>query len=206
MVHEMNPYAMSSPPQKANFSARLFSLAIVVYVVAWAVGFLFVAKDFGLQGAIALSSLPMILLLVSFRMRLRWDRVNAFDFFPLGFIALFVGFGVWTLIQSWYSAGYHLRPEGWVLYHPPSQEDLDWKAFGLAFAKDPAFRGLNMQHFRGVYWLSGSLKNEAELDRLLELAKLHGIKDRRLDGPYGHSISITIPNTSRAVRYDAPGY
>lgn len=187
---------------KSTIAARLFSLAIMVYIVTWAVELIFIAKVFGVHRAMLLSLIPMIPLLAAVRMQLRWQRVNALDFVPLGLVVFVACFGVYAIVQSWYVAGYHQRADGWALNQPPSQEDFDWEEFVRAFAKDPSFRGLRIKHFRGTYWLSGSLNTESDLERLIELANKHRIKDRRLDGPYVHSISITIPGTNRARRYD----
>ena len=76
-----------------------------------------------------------------------------------------------------------------------SEEDLCWSNFKYELTKDPSFRGITIRYFRSVYWVEGSLKSEADLERLIALAHACGINDRRLDGPYVHSVSITIPGT-----------
>jgi hypothetical protein len=79
-----------------------------------------------------------------------------------------------------------------------SAEDLCWVNFKQQLFKDPDFWGVRVRYFRHVYWVEGSLKSEADLERLIALARQCGIEERRLDGPYVHSVSITIPGTERA--------
>ena len=89
----------------------------------------------------------------------------------------------------------------WVNSPFQTPEEICWNQFERAIHNDPAFRELTVNYFRGVHWVKGSLNTEQDLDRLISLAEKCGIRDRPLDGPYVHSISITIPGTKRAREY-----
>jgi hypothetical protein len=84
---------------------------------------------------------------------------------------------------------------------PPTEEELCWVRFEQVARRDPAFKFLKFRYFRGVHWIEGTLKDEVELDQLIALARTCDITRERLDGPYKHSISITIPRTNRSKEY-----
>ena len=194
-----------SPTHKSTgmTTARLFSLTIAVYLTACAAEFIFIARVFGANPAMAFSLLAAIPLVVGVRMRLRWNSVNALDFVPLVLVVTFATWGNIAVVQGWYAAGLHLNPGTWTLFESPSQEDLNWKEFGREFRKDPAFKDIKIEltERKHIYWASGTLTSENDLERLVPLANKCGIPGDRLDGPYFNSVSITIPGTSRATRY-----
>lgn len=73
-------------------------------------------------------------------------------------------------------------------------EDVAWGKFKKALQKDPAFKdvSINMTKRKHIHWASGTVPSHADLDRLKLLAAECGISDRRLDGPYAHSVSLFI--------------
>jgi hypothetical protein len=186
---------------KASLGARLFSVAIGVYVIAWIAEFIFITKVFGPKNAIALSFLSVLPFLLSVYMRCRWKSLKPGDWLALVLLLAVTIEGAFLFSRGWYEAGWHYRRGEWTFFTPKSEEDRAWDEFSRVLHKEPGFRFITHRRFRGVNWLKGSLESEADLERLIELAKKCGIKDEHLDGPYQHSISITIPGTKRAKEY-----
>jgi len=184
-------------PSSTPLAARLFSAAIALYAMLCIAEFVFITREFGFKNAIALSILSLLPFLLSVSMRVRWKSVKGSDWGALALLLVAMTLATIVLVDRWYKSGWHYRPGTWTFVTPQSEEDRNWDAFLREVRKEPAFKRIKSRRFRGVNWLEGTLESMADLDRLIALARKCGINDRRLDGPYRHSISITIPGTTR---------
>ena len=164
-------------------SARLFSLTMIVYLLAWAAGFAFVDRVFGLGYAMVLSLITAFPLFVGARMRHRWPTVRARELALLAFLMIFAAGSSIGVVQNWYATGMDRR----------HAEDLQFAEFGRALSKDPLFRDIKIHLTDGknIHWVSGTVASKADLDRLNALANRCGISGR-LDGPSAYSVSIEI--------------
>ena len=187
---------------KVSLAAHLFSAAIIAYVIGWVAEFVFITRVFGLNNSIALSFISVLPFIYSVYMRSRWKSLRAGDWRLLLLVSTVSTVATSGFVNRWYESGWHYRPGTWTFNTPPSQKDLTWNEFKKELRKDPTFKNITPYDSRGVYWLEGSLKSEADLDRMITLAKKCEINRERLDGPYQHSISITIPGTNRSRTYD----
>ncbi len=177
----------------ARTSARLFSLAILGYLVAWAAGFAFISRVFGLEGAMLLSLIPVFPLIVAIRLRRRWPAVRGTDLVRL-FLLLAIASGAEVfVVRDWIDKGMDRQ----------HAEDLMWAEFGVALRRDPAFKNVEIKKSlrKDIYWVSGTVDTEADLERLRSLATRCGISRRRLDGPFQHSVSLIVDGSNR-VRTD----
>jgi hypothetical protein len=73
-----------------------------------------------------------------------------------------------------------------------------WTEFERLMRRDPAFRNvkINLTDRNHIYWASGTVSSQADLDRLRSPASRSGI-DRRIDGPFEHSASLTVKAPDR---------
>ena len=108
---------------------------------------------------------------------------------------LFARCSLWAIV-IWLGTWASLR-----ILDPPTEDDKRWAKFHREISSEPAFAKLKIESHKGVHWVTGRLQTPTELERLLAIAENCGIRDRRLDGPYKHSISIIIPGTDRAEEY-----
>jgi hypothetical protein len=166
---------------------RLMTVAPLVYLAISMAGCAFISNVFGLSGALALSLVLMPPLVVAVRLRRRWPGVRGRE---LAFLALLLAIscgGVAYVVRDWYETGMDR-------YHA---EDERWAEFERLLRRDPALRDvrINLTDRYHIYWASGTVASEAELDRLKSLASRCGI-DRRLDGPYAHSVSLTVGSSN----------
>jgi hypothetical protein len=176
-------------------------MAIIAYLIGWGVEFVYITRVFGLKNAIAISFLSVLPFILSVHMRFRRTSLNAGDWGLLIMVLAVITLATMVFVDRWYESGWHYRPGQWTFFTPPSQEDLNWDEFKKAIRKDPSFKNIKTFHprgSRGDYWLEGSLESEADLERLIALAKKCGINRERLDGPFQKSISILIPGTERS--------
>lgn len=161
----------------------LMARAILLCLAFFAAGFVFIFHEFGLSAALTLSLILAPSLVVAVRLRRRWPAVRGRElaFFALS-LAISCG-GVAYVVRDWYEAGMDR-------YHA---EDVRWAEFERRIGRDPAFRDvrINMTDRKNIYWASGTVASESELDRLKSLASRCGI-ERRLDGPFAHSVSLTV--------------
>jgi hypothetical protein len=99
--------------------------------------------------------------------------------------------GVVFVVRDWYAKGMDSR----------HAEDVRWANFERRLSEDSTFRNvkINVTDRKNVYWASGTLATEADRKRLDQLAAECGIVDRQLDGPFVHSVSLTVesPNPDR---------
>lgn len=187
--------------RKVGLAARLLSVVILVYVIGWGAEFIFISREFGFKNAIGISFLLLIPFLLIISMRRRWKLLGVGDWGLLFVVVAVAAFGTKTFQDRWYESGWHYRHGKWTFFPAPSQESLNWSEFKEEFHKDPSFKNLRVHRPKGSkddYWLEGTLESEADLVRLIALAKKCRINRDRLDGPYYKSISILIPGTERS--------
>jgi hypothetical protein len=166
-----------------NAPVRPFTIILMVYFLVCGVGFAFVARVFGLEGAMVLSLIPALPLVVAVRMRCRWDTVKNKEFAFLAVLLIVAIGGVIGVVRNWYETGMDHR----------HAEDVKYAEFGRELLRDPSFRDLKINAgLKNVHWVSGTVASEADLARLYSLAARHGIADRRLDGPYQYRVTIKI--------------
>lgn len=163
---------------------RLLTALILVYLIAWAAGFVLACRAFGLGGAMLLSMIPSLPLVVAARLRRRWPAVRGREFALLTVLLVVALGGVAGVVRSWYDAG----------THRDHAEDVMYEEFGRRLRGDPAFRHVVIEFSprKHIYWVSGTVATRADLDRLGALAVRCGITRDRLDGPFAHSASLTV--------------
>ena len=189
----------TEPPIHSStpLAARLFSAAIAFYAMLCIAEFVFITREFGFKNAIALSILSLLPILLGVYMRVRWKSVKASDWGALALLLIAMTVASIAFVDRWYKSGWHYRPGTWTFLTPQSEDDRNWDAFVREMRRESAFGQLKSYRWKGVNWLEGTIQSLADLDRLTALARKCGIEDGRLDGPYQHSISITIPGTTR---------
>jgi hypothetical protein len=166
----------------SHFAAKLFSLAILVYLLIWAAGFVFVSRVFGIGNTTILFLIPALPFVVGLRMRRRWPAVRTREFAFLTLLLIVASGGVIGVVKNWYE-------NGMDRYHA---DDVKWAEFGRALRKDTTFQDLAIHLTRKHgYWVSGTVASEADLGRLNSLAIRCGITPP-LDGPFVSSVSVTI--------------
>jgi hypothetical protein len=170
-------------------AAKLFSLAILVYLLIWAVGFVFVSRVFGIGITTLLFLIPVLPLVDGLRMRRRWPVVRAREFAFLALLLIVASGCVIGVVKNWYETGMDRR----------HAEDVKWAEFGRALRQDTAFQDLEIHSSRKhTYWVSGTVASEADVRRLNWLAIGCGITPP-LDGPFVSDVSITITPAPEAV-------
>jgi hypothetical protein len=187
-----------APTQWSNYPdarawARLFSLAILAYLIAWAAGFAFVSRVFGLDDAMFLSLIPVFPLIVAIRLRRRWPAVRGTELILLLLLLTIASGGGVFVVRDWFDKGMDHR----------HAEDVQWAEFGVILRKDPAFKNVEIKKSlrKNIYWVDGVVATEADLDRLQSLATRCGISGRSLDGPFQSSVSLIVEGSNR-VRTD----
>lgn len=173
----------------AGASASLFSIAILAYFLASAVGFLYVARVFGLGGAMLLSLIPALPLVVAVRLRRRRPAVRRTELILLLALSVVASGGGIFVVRDWFDKGLDSRRD----------EDLRWAEFGSALRRDPAFKNVDIKKSlrKDIYWVSGTVATEADLNRLQSLATRFGISRPSLDGPYQSSVSLIVKGSNR---------
>jgi len=91
--------------------------------------------------------------------------------------------GIVLVVRDWYAKGMDER----------HAEDVKWAEFERLVRRDAAFQDvkINLTRRKHIYWASGTVASEADLDRLKSLASRCGI-ERNIDGPFAHSVSVTV--------------
>ncbi len=167
----------------AKASARLLSLVILVGLIAWAGGFVFVFRVFGLGSAMLLSLVLAFPLIVAVRMRRRWPAVRGAEFVLLSILSAVASGGGAFVVWDWFDKGMDQDHAAYLKY----------AKLGRRLSMDPAFRHVeaHLAGRRGIYWVSGEVASKADLDRLIALARQCGITGP-IDGPYAQSVSVTV--------------
>ena len=186
-----------------------FFMAMIVYLIGCIAEFIFLTQQFGLKPAFVLSLISALPLAIAFYMWHRWNsiRKTSFDWLSLALVVT-VAATAWTCTENIKRSYNHNVHHGaqWTFFRPRDPGEVSWEKFGQELRKDPAFQNVKvvLTERKHIHYVSGTLKSESDLDRLKALAQKCGIFPRDLDGPYAHSISITIPGTTRATRYETP--
>lgn len=188
-----SPHAVSTAP--ANARAALGPRILVVIGFVWLAlliaSFVYVSRTFGMAPGIAWSvmlALPVVAL-VRMVWRMVWRMVGrgpAVRVREYVFLAILVAcvLSLWVfVVQGAYANGAHLI----------HAEDVRWSTFERRFSQDPAFRFIQIHKTerKNIHWASGTVATEADLARLKGLAVECGIEGG-IDGPYAHSVSVTI--------------
>lgn len=108
--------------RKRGILERLLICLITVYLLAWAAGFVFVARDFGVANAMGLSLVATVPFLAAVRMYRQRVTINALDFVPLLLVVAIAICGMTAVVQGWYRAGLHLRLDGFLRF--PAEEQF----------------------------------------------------------------------------------
>lgn len=165
---------------------RLWSLAVAIAAGLSLVvgGFAFASTTFGSGSAVGLSLLLILPLAAGVRLCCQWPAVRGRDLGVVALLFCVVSGGGMLVVRDWYR-------DGIDLYHA---EDLRWAEFERRFRQDRAFADVQVHKTerKEIHWASGSVASQTDLDRLITLAAECGIKDRRLDGPYVHSVSLRV--------------
>lgn len=162
----------------------LFSGAIVVLLVAFTCVFVAACREFPPWVAV-LVSVPLTLpILVVVRLRCRWHAVSRKDVATL-VVLLLAAMGVSASVAR------EARRNFWNKYHT---DDLRWAEFERRFRQDAAFREVRACKTvrKNIHWAEGKVDGENDLIRLRALAVECGITRERLDGPYAHSVSLSV--------------
>ena len=160
------------------------SAAVLASAVLLVGGFAFIYRDFGLRGAAVLSIFPALPLVVAVGLRRRWPAVRGREFAFLAILFCVASGGSIFVVRAWYADD----------LDRDHAEDVRWAEFERRLRRDPAFRDVQIHKSerKNVHWASGAVDSEADLARLQSLAAECGIEGRRLDGPFLHSVSLTV--------------
>jgi hypothetical protein len=162
--------------------------AILACLALFVAGFVYVSFVFGLPSALILSLLLAPPLGIGIRFRRRWPAVSSRELTFLTIVLCVALGGVAFVTWDWYDTGMDR-------FHA---EDVKWAEFERLIRQDSAFRDVSINVSRkNTYWASGTVASKADLDRLASLASQCGIK-QRLNGPFVHSVSLTVRTSDRA--------
>jgi hypothetical protein len=162
----------------------MIGLPVLVCVAGFVAGFACVSTVFGVSSAVVLSLLFAPTLAVSMRLFFRWPDVRGRELLFLAVLFSVTVGGAVFVVCDWYSTGMDRL----------HTEDLKWASFERLLRLDPAFQDVkvNLTDAKHIYWASGTVASDAELDRLKFLASHCGIEGGRIDGPYQDSVSLTV--------------
>lgn len=184
--HERPP-PESHTSSKAAVFAKFFTVALVIYAAGGIAVGIFVSNVFGPGCAIGLSLIVACPLVIGLRMRRRLSAMVGRDFVLLVCLMTFACSSATYLVHNWYDNR----------LDDDHTKDVKYAELEQSFESDPAFSDLklNLSKRKHVYWVSGTVDTEADLDRLKSLAAKIGIKGT-LHGPYAHSKSIEVRRSS----------
>jgi hypothetical protein len=138
----------------------LFSLAIFVYVVIWAVVFLFESSPFGIGSSILSSFILAVPFVIALRMLFRWNTLRVHEFVYLLALTIFVYGGVAYSIWDMFDKGQDR-------YY---KEQLEFSEFDYLLHKDPAFHNVELLEAPKAFWMRGIVNSDVDLDRLKKLS------------------------------------
>ena len=171
----------------AHYAATTIRCSLLVGLGCCVAGFLAVSRPFGVGAALVVFLLLAPALFVAVRLRRRWPNVRPRELVYLAVLVCIGSGGIVFVVRDWYDKGLQHR----------HAEDLQWAEFERLLRRDPAFRNvkINLTDRKHIYWASGTIETEADLDRLRSLAAECGIEGR-IDGPFVHSVSLKarVPN------------
>ena len=164
------------------------SVAVLASTVLLVGGFAFVSQNFGFRFAAFLSMILALPLLAAVRLRLRWPAVRSRELVFLAALLCVASGGGAYVVRAWYAHG----------LDRDHAEDMRWAEFERRFHQNPAFHDVQVHKSerKNIHWASGLVDSEADLTRLEALAAECGIEGRRLDGPFVHSVSLTVRERS----------
>lgn len=176
---------------------RVFSVAMVVYLIIWVVVFAFVYRVFGSGFAIALSVILALPIAIALRMFRRWHFLRRREFVFL-FALLIVVFGTISgLIWNWYDTGMDRR----------HVKEMEFVEFGHRLQKDPAFRNIELLVSPKEFWMRGTVASSSDLNRLKSLAAQGHIswdmEEVKVVGG-GRSQNMTLPPNADAHGSEVP--
>lgn len=138
-----------------------------MYFVLCCVALTFVTTVFGIGPAVGLSLLHALPFAVAVRIRARLyaSRMRDFVFLAIASVAALAASTL--LVQSWYAAGMHRR----------HAEDVEYAAFSRRLRQDPRFDDVELfVSGKHVFWMRGTVAEEADLLRLRRLAAQYRIQ------------------------------
>ncbi len=167
---------------------RALTCAIVALLLILVAAFYVASKEFGPSVATMISFPLLLTIPIAVRMRLRQAAVKRTEITMLA-VLFFATIGGSASI--WRESARN----GWDRYHA---DDLRWAEFKRRLREEPAFRDIRVEKTlrKNIYWAEGEVDSESDLVRLLSLASECGISRQRLDGPYAHSVSLTVRRKS----------
>ena len=181
---------MALDVQQANPTGRrLFTIGIAAYLLAWIGVTWHLVQVFWYSPVMWLAVVESFPLIAAFRMRRRWPAVKPSEIvYPIVLISVASG-GAYAAVSNWY--GYEM--------HRDHAEDLQYAELERLMREDPAFRHveIRLSDRKHIYWLEGTVPTDADLKRLYGLAARCRITDRRLDGPFVHSVSLKVMGDGR---------
>jgi len=156
-------------------------LVSAIFFVGW-FGFLY--RNFGFHPASVLSLICALPLAAAVRLCSRWPAVRGRELAFLAILFCAVGGGSIFVVRAWYTDGLYER----------YAEDLRWAEFERRLRRDPSFCDVqvHLSELKNIHWASGEFDSDADLARLYSLATDCGIKKRRLDRPFVHSVTLTV--------------
>lgn len=163
---------------------------LLTFVALWTIGYAFVFFDFGMfRAALIFLLFPLPSVFVAFRLRTRLPTVRGHEIGFLVILSLFATGAAIFVVRDWYDRG----------LHHAHAEDVQWSQLENFMRRDSAFQNVKIRltDRKHIYYVEGTVNSNADLERLLALAYRCGIKRKRLDGPFVHSVSLTVsPNGS----------
>ena len=167
--------------RKTTLAARLFSVAIVVYLVVCVAGFIFLATVFRLIPVLILSLISALPLIGGLRLRRRWNSVKVSEIGLLVVLLAIATGGEIMVVKQWYKEGDHLAP---------SEEARIWKEFKQQVHREPGLQNIEIRKLK-EYFVSGKVESEADFQRLISLATKCGIAGESYSDYWRKYVSIT---------------
>lgn len=180
-----SPHAVfkATPNARAGLGPRILVVMALVWLVVPIASFVYVSGHFGMVPAIGWSVVLALPLVALARMVRGRPAVRVREYVYLAILCACV-LSLWVfVVQGAFANGAHHR----------YAEDVRWRTFERRCSQDPAFRFIQIHKTarKNIHWASGTVATEADLDRLKGLAVECGIEGG-IDGPYAHSVSVTI--------------
>jgi hypothetical protein len=161
------------------------ALAVLLCLAFLVRGFISVASDFGAFAAFSIF-FPVLLppFVVATHLWRRCHNVQGREVAYAAILACFCLGAIIFVVRDWYAKGMHRQ----------HAEDLQWSQFERLIRRDPAFGNvqITLTDRKHIYYVEGTVPSREDLERLKSLASRCGIERERLDGPFVHSVSLTI--------------
>lgn len=164
--------------------------AIILLAALWSFGFFIISSAFGAQmAAVIFVLLPLPVLLVASRLFSRWPTVKLREIGYLFILSIITTGAAIFVVRDWYDKGLDYD----------HAEDKIWSKFGELVRRDSAFQNVTIKlaNRKRVYYVEGTVNSNEDLQRLQLIAHSCGIKREKLDGPFVHSVSLTVLRKDR---------